>query len=309
MRLVTQNLCPCRLTRKRMTLASQGSRLMTSNLDPAQQPFQYTGTEFILYGGYLLRLACMYSQRPRRRKHRLCWLARFQGKIHFWGTKTTQPQFNTQFRGMRWAGWDKRPQNLVETKEQRELFPQRNRSATQCNTNVEVAFQQRKYGQWPHEVISIHRRSRCRNRAFQGRRYSIKTAQSLFAGTLVWGRLSCPLPISDLLSVLLCYLTRNTISEFFLGVWRIREEKGSPFRVARKRGLESDGTGVLTILMAQKLQRPSGQAAGASKLLKKVVNKRENPPAISKENGLATSETAKRQRWTNQPSTGCTGTG
>jgi hypothetical protein len=31
-----------------MTLAGQGSRLMAANLDSAQQPLRYTGTEFIL---------------------------------------------------------------------------------------------------------------------------------------------------------------------------------------------------------------------------------------------------------------------
>lgn len=53
----------------------------------------------------------------------------------------------------------------------------------------------------------------------------------------------------------------------------------------KKRGLEvleADGAGVLTIQMALDVQRPSEQAVGASKLLKKVVNKGENPPAISK---------------------------
>lgn len=49
MLLVIHNLCPSRLTKKSMTLAGQGSRLMTSNPDSAQQPLQYTGTYLCRY--------------------------------------------------------------------------------------------------------------------------------------------------------------------------------------------------------------------------------------------------------------------
>lgn len=50
--------------KKSMTLAGQGSRLMTSNPDSAQQPLQYTGTEFILYScTYLCRYVYILNGR------------------------------------------------------------------------------------------------------------------------------------------------------------------------------------------------------------------------------------------------------
>jgi hypothetical protein len=45
-------------------------------------------------------------------------------------------------------------------------------------------------------------------------------------------------------------LTRNTIWDFFFGGRRVREKKGSPFRVAEKGVSMGDGADVLTIQRA-----------------------------------------------------------